>query len=319
MASVDFLNGKTGGTYINAIGPAFTTRANVSIEYIFNPMTTLFEPTEVNGWKACLTEVMDGRFSVDAAGVSFGSVYWVRTRTWRQRMADGGGDVANTWVAVPKTLSAAYTPAGRMGVQSGHTADYIGGSPKAGFEWNRRGPRGDLIDTAAGIDQYQRTRWSPMNYNQEVWGGGGAWYTVGFAPFGPTDFLYESALESDVVGFRGGVLTITSTNALATGGTVKVFGYSVLAAYPGVQVASFSVSIGAHAPGPAVVVTVSLPEVKPTTDGIRWNFYMQIDYSPSAPVQPGINWAFQWSSRVDIPLFYDASMGNRVAPGGYIA
>lgn len=309
----NFLNSKTGRTASPVLGPHDPARANTDIGF-----DELGNPIDIAGWTTCLTEVMDGLFTEDVAGVTFGNVYWVRTRCWRQPLADGGGD-RDWWTAVPKTLPTGYTQFGRCGVLvSGNYFDYIGADPMRGHSWNLRKATGYLIDVAASAENAERVRWSPMNLNQECMEISPTFVYMGEVP-GHGNYSL-ALLAEDHIGFRGGRVTLTSLQGLEKSGSYEIWGHPVTGTFlaDGVSIGSISLTAPPRiSPTEPSVTYVSLPSMLPTTNGIRWQYYLKEDPATGNDLS-GVSQLYQLSPRVDVPLHYSASMANRVAPGGVI-
>lgn len=344
---MDFVNSKTGLDGINIIGRLQVVRANVALDYGAGEwdedLMTMVYP-EIPGKVACLTEVHPWPYSEDAAGTPFdqANLYGVRSSTWRQPLADGGGDM-EYFVAVPRDLPGDYTPVLRYSILlQGFYHDYIGDDPMSGWSWNHRTETGLLWNDDTDPDGY-RSQWSPMNLNQEILPSNisdafsGQWIFYGPTdPFDLPDTLYVVALlASNHIGFRGGKLTFTKANEYpgvwATGSrsyeivAVPVNEYwdpfdadndSMVEVLGGGTVSWSFTSVS----DPPVVVEHTLGDLRPSNPGIRCNFFIRYPYDGgniSAIYRS--SHAFQLSPRTDVPLHYSASMGNRVAPGGYIA
>jgi hypothetical protein len=335
---VDFLNTKVGTRNVFVLGPMHVVRANVGLEFNYESM----EMEEVDGYSApILTEVVEWPFAVDAAGIAFpGNIYGVRTRCWRRPMADGGGD-KEWWTAVPKSLPSGYTPGDRYsGLEAGLYADYLGDNPMLGTSWNRRTATGLLLNSTTDPDGV-RALWTPMNLNQEVLGSSTV-YPVSYGFINDDDpMTYDpviAMIAGSHIGFRGAKITATIVNPGALSDPyphvvereLHVFCAPVTSGAwlnfddppeGMVDLGSFTVShtfTGLASPG--VTQEIILGDLKPTTDGILHNFFIYGD--ALALTEPEwlnfISLSWQLSPRVDVPLCYDASMGNRVAPGGYI-
>lgn len=326
----NFRNSKAGLRNRFVLGPMQAVRASVVVSYEWDYETEQEIEVESPGSAHCLTEVIEWPFSEDEAGVSFpGNLYGVRTRCWRQPLADGGGDM-DWWTAVPKTLPSGYTLVPRYGgtysLISGFYHDYIGDDPMAGFSWNLRTAGGVLLDLLDS-EQSARAQWSPMNLNQQCYNNSSpAFFWMGDVE-GHGDY-YLALLAQDHIGFRGGLATLTSSQGVERSGEMEIWGHPVTGTYVDDAVLIDSVTLTAPPrisppvgePGPIVpsVTEVSLPAMLPTSDGIRWNFYGKITPSDWINELATVGKVFQLSPRVDVPLFYCASMGNRVSPGGII-
>ena len=331
----NFLNGKTGTENVFVLGPMEVVRANVFEDYYTG---------EYDGWTYCLTEVVDWPFSEDDAGIAFdqGNIYGVRTRTWRRPMADGSGDSNDYWTAVPKSLPAAYTAVnrGQGFLESGLYADYLGDYLMQGTQWNHRTPTG-LRWALLTEDGSARSQWTPMNQSTQVIGV----YTGQWQHYGPSDFydledtlFVATLLEQNHIGFRGGKLTFTLARINAP---PQVYSGSATYEIIAVKVTDYwdpfdadgtedvvevltsgtvAWSFTEYTDG-AVVVEHTLSAMIPATVGIRYNFFIRYPYntdpSGGVPVYNSSH-AFLLSPRTDVPLWYSASMANRVAPGGYV-
>lgn len=345
----DFLNGKIGLRNIHVLGPVSATRASVGIEYEYDPDSEMFVPVEVDGWTNCLTEVAPWPFDADAAGIGYpAGTIGVRTRTWRRPMADGGGDSEDYWTAVPDSLPDGYTEVTRgQGILiDGFYADYLGSDPFSGTTWNLRTATGTVL-TIDNDPLGLRAKWTPMNQGQQVLPITiGDIYTGQWVDYRPDasspfeDTLYfVAALATNHIGFRGGKLVFT---VVRNGSPPMV--YSQSATYEIVAVradrywdrwdadgtedvvevltsGSISFSFSTYEDPPVVIEHV-LDELIPEEIGIPFNFFIRYPYntdpSGGVPIFTSSH-AFQLSPRVDVPLWYSASMGNYVAPGGYIA
>ena len=337
----DFLNSKVGTLNPFVLGPMQVVRANTTFDYgagYWDEDLMEYVYPEIPGWVACLTEVIEWPFSTDDAGVSFpGGLYGVRTRAWRQPLADGGGDM-DWWTAVPRELPAEYQAAGRYSVLvSGFYTDYLGDNPAAGTVWNHRTPTGLLLNSTNDPDGH-RALWTPMNLNQQVVevtisdAFSGQWVPYVDAPFGGTILYWVAALDSQHVGFRGGKLTFTvaatAFGAMPESGSAD---FEIVAVplnefwdpydcddsdLP-VSLTSGTVSWSfASYADPPVVVDVDLGDMRPPP-GIPCRFFIRYPTSGDVPIYQSSHYV-RLSPRVDVPLWYSASMGNRVAPGGII-
>ncbi len=337
---MDFFNSKSGLRGAHVLGPMHVVRANVALnydDYTWNEELQEYIYAEIPGWVACLTEVHPWPYSEDVAGVPFdqSNLYGVRTRTWRQPLADGGGDME--WLtAVPKSLPAAYTAVQRDSILiSGFYIDYLGGDPMTGVTWNHRTPAGVLLNDTTDPGGH-RARWAPMNLNDQVLSSSvGGIYTGQWVYYGPDvsydDPLYVVALiASDHIGFRGGKLTFTAVanytgsasatyeiiavrvdeywdrwDADGTAGVVEVLDSGTL---------SWSF---ATLSDPPAVIEKTLAALLPADLGVRYNFFIRYAHGGFLPIY-STSHDFQLSPRTDVPLWYSASTGNRVAPGGIL-
>jgi hypothetical protein len=194
---------------LSVIGGMTAVQANRGYDY------ELSEETE--GYATIWPEVIDWPFAQDEEGISFdqANLLGVRTRCVRQKMADGGGDNDDWWVAVPKSRPSGYTAVGRCGILVPLYADHFG-DPMNGISWNHRTAGGVLLNTAA-TEGLLRSQWGPRNRAQLTLGAmigdaySGQWEWYGDTnPFNLPDTRYVAAyLATTHVGFRGGKLTFT--------------------------------------------------------------------------------------------------------------
>jgi hypothetical protein len=332
-----FLNGKIGlGSSPSwVLGPMHVARAQVALEYDYEEMDWV----EVDGWTFCLTEVIAWPFAEDEEGVPFdqANLYGVRTRTWRRPLADGGGDSDDYWTAVPKTLPVGYTRVNRgEGIlPDGFYADYLGSDLMGPKSWNLRTPTGLLLNATTDPDGL-RAQWAPMNQSQRVSSVvigdafSGQW--VEYVPeefYTGSDRYWVALISDNHIGFRNCKLTWTfGTSFIPSSGTFEIIA---------VRADEYWDPIDADNPPPSLEVLASgtvvlssgdtLPKVMefdlgpliPASIGIPFKFFIR--YHEEDGAYPGIygSHSLILSPRTDVPLWYSASMGNRVAPGGYVA
>jgi hypothetical protein len=275
--------------------------------------TTYVDMVEVTGNTSCLTEVVPWMFSEDDAGVEYdqGSLYGVRTRVLRRPMSDGGGD-EEFYVAVPRALIGAYTAVTRCHIGYAQSVDYLGDTPMSGFQWFHRTAAGTFPNPAVGDGLY-RSFWSPMNFNQQTLGVSTSWSYMGSVP-GHGDY-WLSGLTEDHIGFRGGVISAVNPSGSARSGTVELWGFPVNGNWEdnAVQIGSVGVSASAMS-----TTDAPMPEMLPTADGIRWNYYGIIRPADWTSQLSGVSIGMALSPRTDVPLPWFSSQQNRVAPGGII-
>ena len=327
-----------GGACLPQMMPA---RASTNLDYYVPPY-----PAEVAGRVTCLTEVVPWPYAADTEGIAFdqANLWGVRTVCWRRPDADGAGD-KEWWTAVPRTLPAGYTSVGRCGITtliSNHLSGISSDGSVSYSQWNHRTPTGLLWDMSIPLQQY-KSRWSPMNLNQQVltretgdgYSGNWVWYYNDDVT--SVVAWIAAAVDTSHIGFRGGKLTFTIGAHYA--GTVPISGsatYEIIAVRVDeywdrvdadgtegvVEIltsGSLSWSFTTFA-DPAVVITHTLPALLPADTGILYNFYIRYAGPIGGPSIPifGTSHVFKLSPRTDVPLWYFSSMGNDVAPGGYI-
>ena len=324
----DFRNSKTAqaafvyGSLPHVLGPMEVVRANIDIGM----------SGEMDGWAICLTEVLDWPFATDDAGVAFdqANLYGVRTRTWRRPIADGGGDSDSYWTAVPKALPSGYTATtrGEGILTQGFYADYLGSDPFVGdHSSNLRKPTGLVYATDSA--------WVPMNQGRRVVDASfgdvysGAWAGYSDPPNGSGDGVYLVALITSSfalghVGFRGGVLTFTSSGSGSAGSaTFEIIGVKQGDYWDPLDASATSSVVEVLESGAVswttspTVTVVNLGTMVGATLGTRYSFYIRYAVADAQAIFDSDH-VLQMSPRTDVPLCYSASMANRVAPGGYV-
>jgi hypothetical protein len=342
---VDFTNAQTPAPnpWIRSVGSTLGDEA-ISVFYgigtlgAMNPAraNTIGEgEAAIEGYTDCLTEVVPWPYDEDEEGIAFDkdNLYGVRTRVWRQTLADGGGD-KEWYTAVPRTLPDGYTPVGRCGIGYAYPGDVIGSTPMEGFSWNHRAPNGVLLDTTTD-EGLARSIWAPMNLNDKALGVSLDNYLFSYVPWMGGANAWEayriSALSTSHIGFRGAKLTLTPANNGPSLPCAETFfiGCQDITDDPWTengppatitQLATFAVNhTYASVSDPLITVDITLGELVPPADGIPQIFYIWQEPigSPTGYVTQVVIDGFL-GPRTDVPLPWFSSTRNRVAPGGII-
>ena len=330
VRALGYLNDETLSTFygLGIIGAMNPARANTSGE----------GEAEQEGYTECLTEVVPWPYDEDSAGIAFDkdNLYGVRTRVWRQTIADGGGD-KEWYVPVPKMLPDGYTEVGRCGIGYSVVFDYIGDSLGVGFTWNHRTAGGVLLDANDPEEGY-RMRWSPQGLNQNF-------YEVGLIDAeiiavdpipNPYDYYKWWLLASDSVGFRSGKVEATLVNPnypnTYSGSETFTIAYSDMPDWAEEPWEVGDVPAHAHTVG-SLTLSASFAMWEATKDvevdlgalDFGHNGITKMIYLYSGPYSSGTSYdlvsgaiVFKLGYRCDIPLPWFSSTGNRVAPGGII-
>lgn len=343
---MDFLNSKIGQPFLDGIESDHILGEMVPVRAV--PGYDYDEDEEVTGRALVITEVVPWMHDEDDEGVAFdrANLCGVRNFCLRRPLADGGGD-DNDWVAVPRSLPGGYTAVGRCGILiPGLYADHIGDTgPYTAQSWNHRTHTGLLWDTS-DPEQAARSQWAPMNRNQLTLNGSIGPFSWGAAypeddedPEWALNAIPIAGLASSHIGFRGGRIELTFINAgpfwphtVRRNFTIACWPITddpwIYAEHPPANKEDLHTINASHeftTPGADYTETFDLPELKPSQDGIPCHFYLVGRTSnEEGPDDYNVvflgrfSFAYYLSPRTDVPLWYFASMGNRVAPGGII-
>lgn len=307
-------------------------QASRAVPYVRPDEETVFTET---GYHFCLTEVIDWPWTEDLNGVPFpAGLKGVRTVTLRTFLSwddveyengdgpgwRGDGDSDEEWVAVPGQLPEGYTAMNRgYGMLTkGFYANYLAqGHDDTTVPFNThvivaniRTPTGLLYDTSTyHSEDWWRSRWYPMNRTQQTYGG-----------LTRSRALAET-FGDDHVGFRGGIGTLTLNNPLTVPAeppenvtATVVFKSEPVTGGATVTYATlnYNHTFSSYTdPDYQIDVSADVPEMMPDP-GLRHYFWCEVTISPTHT--GGLS--LDMSPRVDVPLWYSASTGNLVAPGG---
>ncbi len=298
-------------------------------------------------WKPIVAMVTDWPWATDEIDTPFDQSNLLALRTRCCIVGEegdiGAGGEVNWWTAVPKVLPVGFTPRGRAGIIGGIGADHLGDFPAYGpvtwdpyyLQYSTREIkwREPLQINGAGTATYTGYGWVPCNLSRvslpiaepTYWyGAGGSTYNLGLMREVPNAATGGGPPRPPLrhLGFRGGRFESTGPGAgpYAPAGTVTVsVAYSdtdAPASMADVTVL-WSEDITTAAAGYRTIGSCLAPLSAGATARKYWFCIVRV-VNGAIGNRSSVYGDPRMSPRTDIPAWFTAITGNKVAPGGTI-